>query len=133
MLLPRTYAGYDKDGKVLCKVTAVDANRYLNPDEVSAAIDKVVKTAEESVQNIIRAINNIEPDASEAVVVQGTKMTKTIEETSEMFKALPGIMEASVREYYEVVVAAHDKLQDDANTTAESGAWISGVVDVREW
>ena len=38
---PETYTAYDKDGKVIGTYTAEDANNFINPAEVKAAIDNL--------------------------------------------------------------------------------------------
>lgn len=131
MVSPKTYRGYDKDGNVLCTVTAVDANEYINPAEVRSALDKVKTVAEEGMENIVKALNNVEPDASEAVIVQGTKMTETINEVCTAIKDIPENMASSIEEAYPRAVSEHDRLQNEANDTAYNGAWISGVTNVR--
>ena len=131
MVSPKTWTGYDKDGNVLCRVNAVDANEYINPAEVRAAIDNVKATAEEGIQSIITAINNVEPEASEAVIVQGTKMTETINQTCDALREIPDGIAGAIEELYNMAVREHDRLQNEANDAAYNGAMIAGVVSVR--
>lgn len=131
MVSPRTWTGYDKDGNVLCRVTAVDANEYLNPAEVRTAVDNVRTTAEDGMQSIVTALNNVEPEASEAVIVQGTKMTETINQTCEALKEIPAGIADAIEKMYTLSEQAHDRLQNEANDMAYNAAMIDGVVSVK--
>lgn len=118
MLAPKTYTGYDQEGKVVCRCTAIDANEYLNPNEVKAAIDNIESAATDGINKISRALTNVAPDADEAVIVQGTKITGTIEEVCTSIKSLPGTITDSVSSMYTEAISAHDKLQTQANDGA---------------
>ena len=131
MVSPKTWRGYDKDGNVLCSVTAVDANEYINPAEVQAAIEKVESTAESGIDSIVAALNNVEPDASDAIIVQGTRMTETIEQACDAIKQVPGKIVETIAELYNISVREHDRLQNEANDAAYNSAWINNVVNVR--
>ena len=128
---PKSFAGYDKDGNVLCRVTATDANEYINPNEVKSAIEKVKSAAESGTNSITKAVKNIESDASEAVIVQGTKMTEAINQTCNAVKKIPGKIGETLEEMHTAAVEAHDRLQTEANEQAYNSAWIEGVVNVR--
>lgn len=118
MLAPKTYTGYDQEGNVVCRCTAIDANEYLNPNDVKNAIDNIESVATEGINNICKALNNVAPDADEAVIVQGTKVTGTIEEVCSAIKSLPSSITDNISSMYTEAIAAHDNLQTQANDGA---------------
>ncbi len=131
MVSPKTYRGYDEEGKQVCSCTAVDANGYINPDEVKAAIDNVESVVSEQMNNISKALSNVAPEAEEAVIVQGTKMTETIEEICSSLGSLSGTFADSISSLYTESVRAHDEIQTQANDDAYNAvASSSGVVRV---
>lgn len=131
MVAPKTYTGYDKDGKAVAHVTGVDANEYINPDEVQTAIDKVGTVAEEQMKTISSALNGISGEAADAVIVQGTKMDTVIEEVSKALDSVAGSIKDSLSDMYTQAVKAHDTLQNQANDEAYNAvASASGVVSV---
>ena len=131
-LAPKTYTGYDNEGKKVCSCTATDANEYINPEEVQAAIDNVEQVASEQMQTISSALNNIAPEADEAVIVQGTKMTGVIEEICTALSSISGSITDSISSMYTEAVRAHDEIQNRLNDQAYNAvAGSSGVVSVR--
>lgn len=131
MVAPKTYTGYDKDGKAVANATGVDANEYINPDEVQTAIDKVGTVAEEQMKTISSALNGISGEAADAVIVQGTKMDTVIEEASKALDSVAGSIKDSLSDMYTQAVKAHDTLQNQANDEAYNAvASASGVVSV---
>lgn len=132
MLNPRTYNGYDKDGKLVGSCTAVDANTLINPEEVQAQIDNIVKVVDEQMQVISNALENISEDATDAVIVQGTNMSEIISETSSALDSVSGEVKENVQEAYNLSVQAHDKLQEQLNTDAyNTMSSTANVVSVR--
>jgi hypothetical protein len=69
---------------------------------------------------ICNALNNIAPDADEAIIVQGTKMTETIEEICTALKEIPASIVNSVSEISLQAQTVHDQLQDSENTYAHN-------------
>ena len=131
MVAPKTYTGYDKDGKAVAHATGVDANEYINPDEVQTAIDKVGTVAEEQMKTISSALNGISGEAADAVIVQGTKIDTVIEEVSKALDSVAGSIKDSLSDMYTQAVKAHDTLQTQANDEAYNAvASASGVVSV---
>ena len=131
MVAPKTYTGYDKDGKAVANATGVDANEYINPDEVQTAIDKVGTVAEEQMKTISSALKGISGEAADAVIVQGTKMDTVIEEVSKALDSVAGSIKDSLSDMYTQAVKAHDTLQNQANDEAYNAvASASGVVSV---
>ena len=133
MKTPKTYIGYDSQGNRVGSCTAVDANEYINPSEVQAAIDNVEIVATEQMGLIVSALNSITDDASEAVIVQGTKMTSTIEEVVEALGKIPESITDSISSLYTEAVSVHDQLQTTANDNAyNSMRNTAGVTSVSE-
>lgn len=122
MTAPITYRGYSSDGNLVTTVTAVNADTYINPSEVKSAIDNLESVAEEQMNNICNALNNVAPDADEAVIIQGTKMTDTIEEICTTLKSLPSTLSDSLTEIYTQSVSVHDSKQEDENSIAYTKA-----------
>ena len=127
---PKTYHGYDKDGKCITTSPAEDANNYLNPEEVKQAITNLENVLKEQFKGITDALRGIEQDANEAVIVQGTKMSGTIEETCTAIDGIPEQIMSGISELYDASVSAHDEIQRTLNDTAKSNAWGNNVVSV---
>lgn len=131
MLTPKTYKGYDKDGKVVAQYTAVDANQYINPNEVKSAISNVKSVFKDQMNSVATALTGISADATEAVIVQGTKMDTVINETAQALNKIPDQVMKGISSLYDKSVEAHDKIQKKANEEAYSAAAsIDGVVRV---
>ena len=127
---PKTYHGYDKDGKCITTQTGLDANTQINPAEVQAAIDNVKSVFEEQMKNVANALTDISTDAEEAVIVQGTSMTGTIEETATLLNGLAGQVTSGIDQLYTYAVEAHDQLQTNNNIDAYNACKVSGVVSI---
>jgi hypothetical protein len=125
LTMPVTYKGYNSEGELITTLTATDANNYINPSEVQAAIKNLESVAEEEMNNICNALNNVAPDADEAVIIQGTKMTDTIEDICTAVKSLPTSLSDSLSEVYNQAVSAHNSIQAEANAQAKSAVWSS--------
>ena len=131
MVAPKTYCGYNSEGKQICSATAENANEYINPDEVRAAIDNFNEVVETNLNNLSSALLNVEPDTEEAIIVQGTKMTETIESLCTTLKQLAGQFADSIEFMYSESVKAHDEIQNQANTNAKNSVTATeGVVRV---
>lgn len=132
MLSPKTYVGYDNTGNRVGSCTAVDANTYINPSEVQAAIENVEAVASEQMGLINSALSATTADASEAVIVQGTKMTSSIEEVCSALSKIPASIKDSISSMYDASVSAHDQLQERANQDAyNTMANTTGVTTVQ--
>lgn len=118
MVAPKSYTGYDKDGNVVVTYTAVDANEYLNPEEVQDAIDNVGTVATEAMSGLSKSLKNIEQDAEEAIIVQGTKMTESIDAVASSLDSIASGITESLSDIYTQSVKAHDTLQNNANDDA---------------
>ena len=127
---PKTYHGYDSDDNCITTVTADDATNYINPDEVKQAIDNLEAVLKEQFKGISDALRGIEQDANEAVIVQGTKMSGTIEETCNALDAIPSSVMSQIGDLYNESVQVHDQLQTEFNEKAKNAAWGNNVVRV---
>lgn len=131
METPRTYRGYDSEGTCIVKCSAQDANQWINPAEVQSAISNVEQVFTEQMRTVGNSLQNIVYDAEESIIVQGTNMGTTIEETARAINMLPSQAMQGISELYEYSVQAHDNLQRQANTYAYNQvASSSGVVRV---
>ena len=122
MEVPKTYIATNSEGQQVCVAKAQDANNLINPDEVKKALDKIEKVAEEGMKNIISAMTDITYDAEEAIIVEGTKMTETIENVCKELKQVPDTLMGSISSIYQEAVRAHDELQIKANNEAKTTA-----------
>lgn len=127
---PKTYHGYDKDGQCITSKTAEDANNYINPEEVKQAITNLENVLKEQFKGITDALRGIEQDANEAVIVQGTKMGGTIDETCTAIEGIPDQIMSGISGLYDASVTAHDQIQMTLNENAKSACWGNNVVSV---
>ena len=127
---PKSYRGYDAEGKCVSSATAVDATTYIDPAAVAAAVDKVRSVATDEMDNITTALGKLTEDASDAVIVQGTKMTATFEEVITGIKTIPGQIGDSLEELKTIAQQAHDDLQNQFNENARNACWTNGSVSV---
>lgn len=129
----KRYIGFDKENKQIATCMATDANTLLNPEEVKQAIDNVESVTNTEMDTISAALINLSDDAVDAIIVQGTNMASTIEDTAKALKDVGKVIKGTLEEIYDLAVEAHDKLQSDFNTKAYNAvAATSGVVSVRE-
>lgn len=129
----KRYIGFDKENKQIATCMATDANTLLNPEEVKQAIDNVESVTNTEMDTISAALINLSDDAVDAIIVQGTNMASTIEDTAKALKDVGKGIKGTLEELYDLSVEAHDKLQSDFNTKAYNAvAATSGVVSVRE-
>lgn len=129
-LSPKTYHGYDNAGNCVSSATANDANSYINPAEVAAAVDKVKSVATDEMENVAQALGKLTEDANDAVIVQGTKMTATFEEVISGIKTIPGQIGESIEELKSLAEKAHDELQTQFNNAARDACYCNGAVRV---
>ena len=119
METPKTYVGYDKDNNQIASCQANDANEIVNPETVQAAIKAVEQAAESGTQDIVSALQNIESDAGDAVIVQGTNMINAINEVCSAVKSIAGSIGNSVSSVYDEALRIHDEIQIKYNSQAE--------------
>lgn len=127
---PKSYRGYDAEGKCVSSATAQSAKTYIDPAAVAAAVDKVRSVATEEMDNITTALGKLTEDASDAVIVQGTKMTATFEEVITGIKTIPGQIGDSLEELKTIAQQAHDDLQNQLNENARNACYTNGAVTV---
>ena len=126
-----TYRGYNSENNCIASCTAQDANQWINPEEVQRAIAKVEEVFKEEMRAVGNGLQDIVYDADESVIVQGTKMGPTIEETARAINSLPSQAMEGISTLYEYSVQAHDNLQRQANRSAYNAvASKDGVVSI---
>ncbi|MBR2785806.1 MAG: hypothetical protein IKD74_07495 [Clostridia bacterium] len=128
---PRTYRGYNSNNEVVITKQAANANGDLNPAEVKQAIENVKAVFEEQMNGVARALRNISQDADEAIVVEGTKMNDTIEDTAQVLTQIGPQITQGIDTLYELSVDAHNKIQQNYNNMAYNACRVNGVVDIR--
>ncbi len=127
----KTYYGYDATGKNVSSSTAEDANNYINPSEVQAAITNVKNAFEDQFKSIADALRDVSTDASEAVIVEGTNMKGTIEDTATLLTQVSGQVTQGIDSLFDLAVDAHDKIQKELNERAYKNCWTNGATSVR--
>lgn len=127
---PKSYRGYDAEGKCVSSATAQSAKTYIDPAAVAAAVDKVRTVATDEMDNITSALGKLTEDANDAVIVQGTKMTATFEEVITGIKTIPGQIGDSLEELKTIAQQAHDELQNQLNENARNACYTNGAVTV---
>lgn len=131
LVSPKTYRGYNDNNEVLITKTAVDANTQLNPAEVKKEIENVKAVFDEQMNGIARALKNISEDAGESIVVEGTKMNGTIEDTAQVLSQLGSQVTQGIDTLYDYSVEAHNKLQENNNNAAYNACRINGVTRIQ--
>ncbi len=133
MEAPKTYTGYDKDGQQICYCTAVDANTYINPEEVQTAIDNIESVLQEEIKSISSSLASVKDDASTAVVAEGTNMGGAIEGTCTALDGVPSTIMGFIKSKYDDAVTVHDKFQQELNQAARDNVnSYEGVTSVSE-
>lgn len=127
---PKSYRGYDAEGKCVSSATAQSAKTYIDPAAVAAAVDKVRSVATEEMDNITSSLGKLTEDANDAVIVQGTKMTATFEEVITGIKTIPGQIGDSLEELKTIAQQSHDELQNQLNENAKNACYTNGAVTV---
>ena len=131
MVSPRTFYGYDNESRCVASATALDATTLLDPAEVKAAVDNLENVFSTEMTSIATALHNMTQDANEAVIVQGTSMSGTIDDTATAISQIPGQVSSSISELYGLACQVHDSLQEQANEEARAAvSRASGVVRV---
>ena len=106
------------------------SNTLINPAEVQAAIDNVKSVFEEQLNNVASSLRDISQDADEAIIVQGTSMEGTIEDTATLLTQVSGQVTQGIDALYDYAVQAHDQLQIIENNKAYNNCIVADVVSV---
>lgn len=130
MVSPRTFRGYDQNGNQVASCPAKDASEYLNPNEVKAAVDNLIAVFQEEMNNIATALRDTTKDANEAIIVRGTKMTGTIEDTADSIQKIPSQVIGSFQDLYTAAVNTRDALQEELNKAAYNSVAACGVAQI---
>jgi len=131
MSSPRTYRGYGSNNELIVSKTGADANNQINPAEVKKEIDNVKAVFDEQMKGIAKSLRDISQDSAEAIIVEGTKMDGTIEETAQVLSQLGAQVTQGIDELHTYAIKAHDALQDNNNAEAYNAcARTNGVARV---
>ena len=131
METPKTYVGYDKDENVIASQTGEDANNFINPDEIQAAIQEVKQVTEEECKSIVSNLQKLIPDVKSAISVKGKTMAQSVEQIGTVTESVPAAKEGAIGNLYNEAVQKHDQKQIENNEAARSSvASHSGVVRV---
>ena len=118
----------DSEGNIKTKfVTAEDANKDINPEEVAAAIDKVKSAVDTGLKDIMKAVSNVGIEGGDALTVLDGDLGKLIEQMADEIGGKGGQVAAianqvgdALADIYTAAVAAHDELQNRYNDAAKS-------------
>lgn len=135
---PQTYTGYDEDNNVIITRKAENAENYINPQEVHAAIENIKTVVDTGLKQIASSIEKVEC-GKETLVVADKTMQPIVEELAAQIAGqdrseiapLAIQMESALEEIYERACDAHDDIQQQLNSQAESACWIASVTRVR--
>lgn len=132
MVAPATYYGYDENQNCIVTGSAEDATQYINPEEVQDAIENLQQVVEEQMNKIVTKLTNISDDAGQAVIIQGAKMTGTLEDAAAQIKQLPAQMFGDIDSLKAAADNARDVIQQSNNDAMyNTVASCSGVVVVK--
>ena len=107
--------------------TAARAKDQIDPEAVSAAIEKVKTTFDEQLKAVGDALKNISQDADQSQVVSGTSMGPTIDETAEYISGLGPQLYDGIDEIYTQAVSIYNELQEAYNQYAKEAVVAEGV------
>ena len=110
MATPRVFYGYDQKGNCIVTSRALDATTVLNPVEVKAAIENLENVFTEEMKRLASALHDVTQDANEAIIVQGTKMSATIDDTANAIIQIPSQVMESFVELYDYSIKACEAL-----------------------
>ena len=127
---PKSYRGYDSEGKCVSSATAKSATEFIDPKAVADAVEKVKTVATDEMESIATALGKLTDDANDAVIVQGTKMTATFEDVISGIKTIPGQIGDSIEDLKTLAQQAHDEIQTQLNDAAKNSCWCNGAVSV---
>jgi len=130
MVSPRTFHGYKNVNgteQEVASCAAKDATEYLDPNEVKSAIDNLINVFQEEMNNIANALRDTTKDTNEAIIVQGTKMTGTVEDTADSIAKIPSQVVESFQQLYTTAVQTRDAIQDELNEAAYASVYNCGV------
>lgn len=135
---PQTYTGYDEDNNVIIAREAEKAENYINPQEVHAAIENIKTVVDTGLKQIASSIEKVEC-GKETLVVADKTMQPIVEELAAQIAGqdrseiapLAIQMESALEEIYERACDAHDDIQQQLNSQAESACWVASVTRVR--
>ena len=133
MVEMKTYKGYDKDGKQVCIVQAVNATVVdIDPAEVQEALDNLDKVMEAAQEDLKEQAKTLQAKAAEAISVKGDSYeTKINNITNDMCTGASNLS-TNYEGLYDKAVKYHDDKQIEYNANARSTCrHQTGVVTVK--
>lgn len=138
-IYPQTYSGYDQDGNCVITRKAESAEAtYISPNEVRSAIENIKKVVNEGLKQIASSIEKVECGKETLVVADKTMQPIVAELAAQIagqdrseIAPLAIQIENALEEIYERACDAHDDIQKQLNSQAESACWVASVTRVR--
>ena len=113
----KTYAAYNQDGQCLGTARAGDANDYINPNQVKAAIRAIVDEANDQIKkNIMKSIDSAYRTG--AVIINDTDLLEPSNDMDSTIRSIPGYIEEAITPFGDMAVDARDKKQIELNNYA---------------
>lgn len=141
--MPHTYTGYgnqyDSSGNVtatnvvITSQTAQDANSYVNPSEVTKAVDDLKSTLKTSIDDIQGKLRNVSVDANGNMLkVEDATMEPIINAAADSLDQIMPSLTSTLDDIITFANTEHDKKQKEFNDAAESAVRnTSGVISVQ--
>lgn len=132
MVGPATYYGYDDKQNLIVHGTAEDANNYINPEEVQAALENLMVVFEEQMNKIATNLTKIGEDAGQAIIVQGASMEGTVEDAAAQIRQIPDGILGEVENLKEIAISIRNEIQQIKNDDMYNAiASYSGVTQIK--
>ena len=118
----QTYTGYggENNQEVIVSIKAMDATKLLDPAAVSAAVDKVKDTVNESMKSTGRHLEGLTSDSEKALVAKGANMSDTLTKTADYIFEIPAQVEEALESLKTAAFDARNALQEEINKQVRS-------------
>ena len=118
----QTYTGYggENNQEVIVSIKAMDATKLLDPAAVSAAVDKVKDTVNESMKSTGRHLEGLTSDSEKALVAKGANMSDTLTKTADYIFEIPAQVEEALESLKTAAFDARNALQEEINKQVKS-------------
>lgn len=125
---PKTYEGIDPSTKeVVGPITAQNADEIIDPAEVAKKIKNASEIIEKEMGNLASGIAPTADDSKEAIIIEGTDMSETINEIANIIKEFATEINKSIEGLYEESVNARNHIQDLLNDQARQSIVDKGL------
>ena len=118
----QTYTGYggENNKEVIVSIKAMDATKLLDPAAVSAAVDKVKDTVNESMKSTGKHLEGLTSDSEKALVAKGANMSDTLTKTADYIFEIPAQVEEALESLKTAAFDARNALQEEINKQVRS-------------